>query len=37
LNESIAISREDVARGVRSKRTIDDIIAAGMKRHSANG
>ncbi len=37
LNESIQISREEVARGIYSKRTVDDIIAAGMKRHSANG
>lgn len=37
LNESIQTSREEVARGIHSKRTVDDIIAAGMKRHSANG
>ena len=37
LNESIEISREEVARGIYSKRTIDDIAAAGIKRHSANG
>ena len=36
LNESIEISREEVARGIYSKRTVDDIIAAGMKRHTAS-
>jgi hypothetical protein len=37
LNESIEISREEVARGTYSRRTVDDIIAAGMKRHSSDG
>lgn len=36
LNESIRRSREDVARGVRSRRTIDDIISDGRRRHGAD-
>jgi hypothetical protein len=35
LNASIVRSREEVARGVRSARTVADIIADGRKRHSA--
>jgi hypothetical protein len=37
LNESIETSREEVARGIYSKRTVDEIICAGMKRHGADG
>ena len=37
LEESIAISRAEVAQGIYSKRSVDDIIAAGMKRYGAKG
>ena len=37
LNESIEISRDEIARGIHSERTVDDIIAAGMNRNSLNG
>ena len=37
LNESIRISRAEVARGIHSKRAVADIVAAGMKRHGATG
>ena len=35
LNKSIARSRGEVAKGIQSTRTIDDIIDDGHKRHSA--
>ena len=37
LEESIAVSRAEVAQGIYSKRSVDDIIAVGMKRYGAKG
>lgn len=34
LNASIRRSREEVESGVQAARTIDDIIADGVKRHT---
>ena len=33
LNASIAQAREEFARGIVSDKTIEEIIAAGRKRH----
>ncbi len=35
LNASIRRGREEIARGVKASRTIDDIISDGRKRHGA--
>jgi hypothetical protein len=35
LNASIRRSRDEVAQGVQSTRTINDIISDGRKRHGA--
>jgi len=34
LNDSIRRSRRELARGERSTKTIDDIVAEGRKRHT---
>jgi hypothetical protein len=36
LNASIRIGREEIARGVKASRTIDDIISDGRKRYGAD-
>jgi len=36
LNTSIRRSREELGKGVKSARTIDDIIADGLERHGAS-
>jgi hypothetical protein len=36
LNASIRRSREEVGNGVQAARTIDEIIADGLRRHSAS-
>jgi hypothetical protein len=33
LNESVSQSLDELARGVKSDRTIQDIIADGLRRH----
>ncbi|HEY2710610.1 MAG TPA: hypothetical protein VGI95_21405 [Caulobacteraceae bacterium] len=35
LNASIRVSREEVARGIFSPRTVADIISDGRKRHGS--